>query len=134
MQRKGTGYKMGYTDNLTTEAKQRIVQELVPGKQITLAHIIANPDRILYEKLGLDPAVDYAKSAIGVLTVSPAETAIILADIAMKASGIELGFVDRFSGSLIITGTVSEVEASVQAILDYADETLRYTICGITRT
>lgn len=125
---------MKYTDNLSPEAKQRIVQELVPGKQITLAHIIANPDRVLYEKLGLDPSVDYAKSAIGVLTVSPAETAIIIADIAMKASGIELGFVDRFSGSLIITGTVSEVEASVQAILDYADETLHYTICEITRT
>lgn len=36
----------------------RIVQELVPGKQITLAHIIANPDDILYQKLGLNPAVD----------------------------------------------------------------------------
>ena len=35
--------------------KMRIIQELVPGKQITLAHIIANPDPILYEKLGLDP-------------------------------------------------------------------------------
>ena len=38
--------------------KQRIIQELVPGKQITLAHIIANPDEILYRKLGLDPTVD----------------------------------------------------------------------------
>lgn len=125
---------MGYTDHMSPELKQRIVQELVPGKQITLAHIIANPDRILYEKLGLDPSIDYAKSAIGVLTVSPAETAIILADIAVKASAIELGFVDRFSGSLIVTGTVSEVEASTQAILDYADETLKYTVCEITRT
>ena len=125
---------MGYTDHMSPELKQRIVQELVPGKQITLAHIIANPDRILYEKLGLDPSIDYAKSAIGVLTVSPAETAIILADIAVKASAIDLGFVDRFSGSLIITGTVSEVEASTQAILDYADETLKYTVCAITRT
>lgn len=125
---------MGYTDHMSPEVKQRIVQELVPGKQITLAHIIANPDRILYEKLGLDPSIDYAKSAIGVLTVSPAETAIILADIAVKASGIELGFVDRFSGSLIVTGSVSEVEAATQAILDYADETLHYTVCDITRT
>ena len=125
---------MGYTDHMSPELKQRIVQELVPGKQITLAHIIANPDRILYEKLGLDPSIDYAKSAIGVLTVSPAETAIIHADIAVKASAIDLGFVDRFSGSLIITGTVSEVEASIQAILDYADETLKYTVCEITRT
>ena len=63
---------MGYTDNMSPEVKQRIVQELVPGKQISLAHIIANPDKIMYEKLGLDPSVDYAKSAIGILTVSPA--------------------------------------------------------------
>ena len=31
--------------------KMRIIQELVPGKQITLAHVIANPDKILYKKL-----------------------------------------------------------------------------------
>ena len=43
------------------ENKQRIIQELVPGKQITLAHIIANPDPILYQKLGLNPAVEYAQ-------------------------------------------------------------------------
>lgn len=116
------------------EEKQRIIQELVPGKQITLAHIIANPDSILYEKLGLNPAVEYSKSAIGVLTVSPAETAIIIADIALKASGVELGFVDRFSGSVIVTGTVSEVEAAIQAILQYAKHTLGYTVIDITRT
>ncbi len=114
--------------------KQRIVQELVPGKQITLAHVIANPDKILYEKLGLDPAVEYSKSAIGVLTVSPSETAIIMADIAVKSSGVELGFVDRFSGSLIINGTVSEVESAVEAILDYVQNKLKFTICPITKT
>lgn len=116
------------------EAKQRIVQELVPGRQITLAHIIANPDPILYEKLGLDPRVEYSKSAIGVMTVSPAETAIIIADIAVKSSGAELGFVDRFSGSLIITGSVSEVESATNAILEYVQSTLGYTVCQITKT
>ena len=80
---------MGYTDNMSPEMKQRIVQELVPGKQISLAHIIANPDKILYTKLGLDPSLDYSRAAIGIMTVSPAETAIIMADIAMKSSGIE---------------------------------------------
>lgn len=125
---------MGYTDNLSPEVKQRIVQELVPGKQISLAHIIANPDKILYTKLGLDPAIEYSRSAIGILTISPAETAIIMADIAIKSSGVDLGFVDRFSGSLIITGTVSEVEASVNAILDYVGEKLGFAICPITRT
>ena len=88
----------------------------------------------MYEKLGLDPSIDYAKSAIGILTVSPAETAIIMGDIAVKSSGIDLGFVDRFSGSLIITGTVSEVEASVNAILDYVGNTLGFTVCPVTRT
>ncbi len=116
------------------ETKQRIIQELVPGRQITLAHVIANPDSVLYEKLGLNPTVEYSKSAIGVLTVSPAETAIIMADIAIKSSGVELGFVDRFSGSVIITGTVSEVEASIQAILVYVEETLGYAVCKITKT
>lgn len=121
-------------DWLDEKSKQRIVQELVPGKQITLAHIIASPAPVLYEKLGLDPSIDYARAAIGILTVSPAETAIIMADVAMKAAAIDLGFVDRFSGSLIISGTVSEVEASEQAILDYVKNKLGYTVCTITRT
>jgi ethanolamine utilization protein EutS len=121
-------------DWLDDRNKQRIVQELVPGKQITLAHLIANPDPLLYEKLGLNPGMDCSRAAIGILTVSPAETAIIMADVAMKAASVDLGFVDRFSGSLIITGTVSEVEASEQAILDYVRDVLKYTVCGITRT
>lgn len=121
-------------DWMDDSKKQRIVQELVPGKQITLAHIIANPDPVLYEKLGLDPSLDYARAAIGILTVSPAETAIIMADVAMKSAAIDLGFVDRFSGSLIISGTVSEVEASETAILAYVRDELKYTVCKITRT
>lgn len=121
-------------DWLDEKNKQRIVQELVPGKQITLAHIIASPGPVLYEKLGLDPSIDHARAAIGILTVSPAETAIIMADVAMKAAAVDLGFVDRFSGSLIISGTVSEVEASELAILDYVKNVLGYTVCGITRT
>ena len=114
--------------------KMRIVQELVPGRQITLAHIIANPDPILYQKLGLDPSLDYKRAAIGVLTVSPAETAVITADIALKASGAELGFVDRFSGTLILTGTVDEVEASFQSIATYFKNVLKFSVCDVTRT
>lgn len=112
----------------------RIVQELVPGKQITLAHIIANPDDVLYQKLGLNPAVDYAKAAIGILTMSPSETAIIAGDLAIKTAGVDLGFVDRFSGTLIVTGRVSEVEAALKAIVEYARDVLGFTVCPLTRT
>lgn len=122
------------TDINTLENGMRIIQESVPGRQVTLAHIIASPDKVLYEKLGLDPRIDYERAAIGVTTVTPSETAIIMADIAMKASGITLGFVDRFSGSLIITGTVSEVQAAIEAMQDYVQEKLGYTVCPITKT
>ena len=113
---------------------RRIIQEYVPGCQLTLAHIIASPDPILYKKLGLDPRIDYEKAAIGVTTVTPSETAIIMADVALKASGITLGFVDRFSGSLIFTGTVSEVQASMEAVMDYLRDKMQYTVCTITKT
>jgi len=119
---------------MLNEDRMRIIQEYVPGCQVTLAHIIASPDKILYQKLGLDPKIDYEKAAIGVATVTPSETAIIMADVALKASGITLGFVDRFSGSLIITGTVSEVQAAMEAQLDYVKEKLNYTVCPITKT
>ena len=122
------------SNEISLQDKLRIVQELVPGKQITIAHIIANPDDILYKKLGLDPTVDYARTAIGIVTMSPAETAIIAGDIAIKSSGVELGFVDRFSGTLIVTGTVSDVTASLNSLVDYCRDILGFTVCPITKT
>lgn len=113
---------------------QRIVQEHVPGKEISIAHLIANPDAELYVKLGLNPKIDYSKSAIGIMTITPAETAIIAADIAMKAAGIDVGFVDRFSGTLIVTGTISETEAALKAVLDYVETKMAFKVCDITRT
>ena len=121
--------------NENYEPKHRIIQELVPGKQITLAHIVANPDPTLYRKLGLDPAVDYSKkSAIGIVTMTPSEYAIIAADISLKSSGAEVGFVDRFSGTLIVVGTVSEVEAALIATTEYAQKKLAFNVCEITKT
>lgn len=125
---------MDLNDMISQNNKMRIVQELVPGKQVTIAHIIANPDEILYQKLGLDPALDYHRAAIGIVTMSPSETAIIAGDVAIKASGVDLGFVDRFSGTLIITGSVSQVEAALRALVDYVRDKMQFTVCDITRT
>ncbi len=111
----------------------RIVQESVPGKQITMAHIIASPDEVIYRKLGLDPTVDYHRSAIGVLTLTPSETAIITADLAIKASAVQIGFIDRFSGTLIITGTISDVNIAFERILQYTSKELGFTVCRITK-
>ena len=43
---------MDFQKMIGEQEKLRIVQETVPGKQITLAHIIANPDPVIYQKLG----------------------------------------------------------------------------------
>lgn len=111
----------------------RIIQETVPGKQITMAHVIASPDSIIYKKLGLDPKIDYNRAAIGILTVTPSETAIIAADIAIKTSAIDIGFIDRFSGTLIITGMISDVSIALESILSYAQNTLGFDVCNITK-
>ncbi len=121
-------------DETKIHDKMRIIQEIVPGKQITLAHVIANPDAVLYKKLGLDPTIDYSKAAIGIVTMTPAETAIIAGDISIKSSGAEIGFVDRFSGTLIVTGSVSQVGTAVNSVCDYAENVLGFTVCGVTKT
>ena len=66
------------------EGRLRIIQELVPGKQITLAHVIGGPRPIVYKKLGLNPEVDFANSAIGILNMSPPESAVIASDISIR--------------------------------------------------
>ncbi len=125
---------MNISEIISNNDKLRIIQELVPGKQITLAHIIAGPDAVVYQKLGLNPDIDYNRAAIGILTVSPAETAVIAADIALKTASVELGFVDRFSGTLIVTGTVSDTQAAIEAACAYIRDTLGFTVCEVTRT
>lgn len=115
----------------STEEKQRIIQEFVPGKQITLAHVIANPMEEIYQKLGL---ITDRIDAIGIMTITPSEGAIIAADIATKASDIHLGFIDRFSGALVITGDVSSVEAAIRNIVQVLSELLNFAPSGITRT
>ena len=63
-----------------TEGRLRIIQETVPGRQITLAHVITSPKPIVYRKLGLNPDIDFDRSAIGIITVTPSESAVIGAD------------------------------------------------------
>ena len=122
------------TLDLPMQDKLRIIQELVPGKQISLAHVIANPTPVLYEKLGLNPASICSSPAIGIMTVSPAETAVICADLATKAAVVDLSFVDRFSGTLLFTGRVADVETAMIRIAAYVQDSLGFPACAITKT
>ncbi|CAM2788115.1 BMC domain-containing protein [Levilactobacillus brevis] len=109
---------------------ERMIQEYVPGKQITLAHVIANPDKDVFKKLGLDET----NTALGILTITPSEASIIASDIATKSGSVDLGFIDRFSGSVVLCGEVSEVEASLDQIVEQLHDILDFSVCKITRT
>lgn len=113
------------------EQKQRIIQEYVPGKQVTLAHLIANPQKSIYMKLGLD---DECGGAIGILTITPSEGVIIAADIATKAAAVDIGFLDRFGGSLLLSGDVSSVETALNGVIAYFTDILRYACVEMTRS
>ena len=109
--------------------KQRIIQEYVPGKQVTMAHIIPNPQGDIPERLGISET-----GAIGIMTITPSEAAIIAADAAIKSGEIEIGFMDRFTGSLVFTGDVSSVESAMKAAVGTLVSILGFSSTEITRS
>lgn len=113
------------------ETKQRMIQEYVPGKQVTLLHIIASPQQSVYKSLGLD---DAGGNAIGILTITPGEAVIIAADVATKAAAVDIGFLDRFGGAMVITGDVSSVESSMNEVLAVFGSVLKFSVVEITRS
>jgi ethanolamine utilization protein EutS len=109
--------------------KQRIIQEYVPGRQITLLHVIAQPVDDVYDKLGVPH-----DGAVGILTITPGESAIIAADIATKAGEVKIGFLDRFTGALTVTGDVASVTSSLKAINEYFEKILGYAPSPLTKS
>lgn len=107
----------------------RIIQESVPGKQVTLAHVIASPVSQVYDCLGIENS-----GAIGILTLSPFETSMIAADIASKAADVAIGFLDRFTGSVVISGDIQSVETALQEVLNILKNQLSFDVVPVTRT
>ena len=111
------------------QEKQRSIQEYVPGKQATLAHLIAHPEAELCRQIGVSES-----RAIGLMTITPGEGAIIAADAASKAGDIKLEFVDRFTGCLVFTGDVAAVESALSGAVDALTRILGFCPAPITKT
>jgi ethanolamine utilization protein EutS len=111
------------------QVSTRIIQEYVPGRQVTIAHIIANPDKPLCQRVGLSEA-----EAIGIMTITPGESAIIAGDLALKAADVEIGFLDRFSGTLVVNGRLASVQAALEAANNGLADILGFYPASITRT
>lgn len=112
-----------------SQSMTRIIQESVPGKQVTIAHVIASPTPDIYERLGIDD-----NGAIGILTLTPYETAIIAADIATKTASVEIGFLDRFTGSVVISGDVQSVTTALNAVTGKLKTVLGFDVVEVTKT
>ncbi|MBO0462650.1 MULTISPECIES: BMC domain-containing protein [unclassified Enterococcus] len=108
---------------------QRIIEESVPGKQVTLAHVIAAPIEVVYESLGVEN-----NGAIGILTISPYEAAIIAADIAGKSADVTVGFLDRFTGSVLLNGDVQSVEVALESVVSGLKNLLGFEVVSVTRS
>ncbi|MDR1111977.1 MAG: BMC domain-containing protein [Deltaproteobacteria bacterium] len=109
--------------------KIRQIHEYVPGKQATLAHMIAHPSPELCRQIGVDDS-----GAIGLMTITPGEGAIIAADAAEKTGDVRLEFVDRFTGCLVFTGDVASVDSALRGATRALAEILGFDPAPVTRT
>lgn len=116
----------------------RMTRVRVPGKEVCLAHVISPSDESIYQNLGLHIGVhegeDHRGEAIGMMRFTPWEAVVAAADIAMKAANVQLGFMDRFCGSLILTGNLAQVQTAVEEVVRVFDEELGFRTCRIRKS
>ena len=55
---------------------------------------------------------------------TPWEAVVVAADIAVKSANVESGVMDRFSGALILTGGLTEVQTAVEEVVKFFREVL----------
>jgi len=115
----------------------RMTRLRVPGKEVCLAHIICSSQTCVYQNLGLHIGVhegeDHTGEAIGLVRVTPWEAVVVAADVAMKSADVEIGFMDRFCGSLIITGG-AQVQTAVEEVVRFFHEELGFRTCRIYKS
>ena len=54
------------------------------------------------------------------------------ADVAMKSGNVELGFLDRFSGAVILLGSRAEVKSALEHVVEFFRTELGFTVCELT--
>ncbi len=116
----------------------RMTRVRVPGKEVCLAHIISTSQTSIYQNLGLHIGVhegeNHTGESLGLIRFTPWEAVVVAADIAMKSADVEIGFMDRFCGSLIITGNLSQVQTAVEEVVRFFHEELGFKTCEIHRS
>ena len=102
--------------------KLRMTRVRVPGKEVCMAHIISRSDEVIYQNLGLH------------IGFTPWEAVVVAADVAFKSADVEIGFMDRFCGTLILTGGLIQVQTAVEDVVRFFDERLGFAVCEVHRS
>ena len=118
--------------------KLRLTRVRVPGKEVCLAHVLNPSQACIYQNLGLHIGThegeDHTGEAVGIIRFTPWEAVVVAADVAVKSADIQISFMDRFCGSLIITGGLSQVQTAVESVVKFFDEVLDFKTCSIHRS
>lgn len=115
--------------------KLRMTRVRVPGKEVCMAHVLSPSHTCIYQNLALHIGVhegeDHTGESIGLIRFTPWEAVVAAADIAVKSAHVQVGFMDRFCGSLILTGGLSQVQTAVEEVVRFFGEELGFRTCEI---
>ena len=115
----------------------RMTRVRVPAKEVCLAHILNPSEERIYHNLALHIGVhegeDHTGEALGLVRFTPWEAVVVAADVAVKSANVQIMFMDRFCGSLIVSGKIAEVQTAVESVVKYFGE-LGFSTCKIHRS
>lgn len=118
--------------------KLRMTRLRVPGKEVCLAHVLNPTDERIYQNLALHIGVhegeDHTGETIGMVRFTPWEAVVVGADVAMKSADVQLCFMDRFCGSLIISGGLANVQTAVESVVKFFGEELGFSTCEVHKS
>ena len=118
--------------------KLRMTRVRVPGQSIDFAHVFTPSDSVVYKNLALDIGVhegeDHTGQSIGIVRMTPWEAVVVATDVAVKAADIEVGFMDRFGGALIILGGLSQVLTAIEEVVRFFRDELNFDVCEIHKS
>ncbi|WP_375790342.1 ethanolamine utilization microcompartment protein EutS [Escherichia coli] len=71
---------------------------------------------------------------LGIMAQTPGGSGMSAGDLALKAADVHIGFLDRFSGALVIYGSVGAVEEALSQTVSGLGRLLNYTLCEMTKS
>ena len=115
----------------------RMTRVRVPAKEVCLAHVLNPSEERIYHNLALHIGVhegeDHTGEALGLIRFTPWEAVVVAADVAIKSADVQICFMDRFCGSLIVSGKLTEVQTAVESVVKYFGE-IGFGTCEIHKS